>query len=70
MGEKIRGRRWLTESYMKERGRLLLINQAQRRYMVAEYETRGFIPTRHFADEFDTSLLTIRRALHNEGLRF
>lgn len=36
--------------------------------MVNEYQENGFIPTRRFAERFNTSLLTVRRALHAEGV--
>lgn len=49
-------------------GRPPLINPTQRRAMVEEYEINGFIPTKIFADQFDTSVRTVRRALHAEGL--
>lgn len=49
-------------------GRRPLINQPQRRFMINEYEANGFMPTRRYAELFDTSLLTVRRALHAEGL--
>ncbi|KAJ8732874.1 hypothetical protein PYW07_000141 [Mythimna separata] len=38
--------------------------------MVQGYEENGFIPTRHFAQLFDTSLRTVYRALHSEGLHY
>lgn len=64
-------KRFEEEGSLKSRersGRPPLISQPQRRYMVAEYETNGFIPTRRFADEFGTSVRTVRRTLHAEGL--
>lgn len=64
-------RRFEEEGSLKSRersGRPPLISLPQRRYMVAEYETYGFIPTRRFADEFGTSARTVRRTLHAEGL--
>lgn len=36
--------------------------------MVDVYETNGFAPTRHFAELYDTSMDTVRRALHAEGV--
>lgn len=68
-------KRWVTrhqeEGSVKTRarsGRRPLINPAQRRSIVEQYENHGFIPTRRFAEQFDTSALTIRRVLHSEGL--
>lgn len=52
----------------KRSGRPRLITITQRQLMVNEYNNNGFIPTKHFADLFSTSLLTVRRALHAEGL--
>lgn len=67
--------RWITrfeeEGCLKSRarsGRPPLISQSKLHFMVNEYETTGFIPTRHFASDFDTSLRAVRRALHAEGI--
>ncbi|KAI5643339.1 transposase domain-containing protein [Phthorimaea operculella] len=49
-------------------GRPSLLNTEQRDMIVTEYEENGFKPTKHFAGLFDTSVQTIRRALHKEGL--
>ncbi|XP_045783352.1 uncharacterized protein LOC123879605 [Maniola jurtina] len=65
-------KRFEAEGTLKDRerpGRPPLITESQRNLMVHEYETNGFIPTERFACEFDTSVVTIRRVLHAEGLR-
>lgn len=49
-------------------GRPHIISEGQRSAMVEEYERNGFTPTRVFAERFGTSLKTVRRALHAEGV--
>lgn len=51
-------------------GRKRLIDAAQRQTLVRAYEENGFIPTRHYARLFNTSVRTVRRALHSEGLHY
>lgn len=51
-------------------GRPRLIDTPQRQAMVVDYEENGFIPTNHYASLFDTSVDTVRRALHSEGLHY
>lgn len=52
----------------KRSGRPALISKEQRLKMVTEFETNGFTRTRQFAKLFDTSMVTVRRSLHLEGL--
>lgn len=63
--------RWQNENSLAHRNRpgmVPLIGNAERRIMINDYEQFGFTPTRRFAQLFGTSVWTVRRALHAEGL--
>lgn len=49
-------------------GRPRLINEIQQREMVQAYENNGFLRTDDFAVRFDTSVKTVRRTLHRQGI--
>ncbi|XP_063390720.1 uncharacterized protein LOC134676279 [Cydia fagiglandana] len=51
-------------------GRPSLIDSSQRQLMIKEFEENGFKSTHHYARLFGTSVDTVRRVLHSEGLYY
>lgn len=51
-------------------GRPSLIDRSQRQLMLKEFEENGFKSTHHYARLFGTSVDTVRRVLHSEGLYY
>ncbi|XP_063543851.1 uncharacterized protein LOC134752171 [Cydia strobilella] len=51
-------------------GRPSLIDNSQRQLMIKEFEENGFKSTHHYARLFGTSVDTVRRVLHSEGLYY